>query len=64
MLGSGVVTKDAHVRGARGAALLGVNGKIHRIAAGIHGMDMLIAIDDVVTEPERVHVKSHGIHPS
>ena len=64
MLGSGVVTKDAHVRGARSTALLGINGKIHRIAAGIHGMDMLIAIDDVVAEPERVNVKSHGIYPS
>ena len=64
MLGSGIVAKDAHVRGARSTALLGIDGKIHRIAAGIHGMDMLIAIDDVVTKPERVNVKSHGIYPS
>ena len=64
MLGSGVVTKDAHICRALSAALLGVNGKIHRIAAGIHGMDMLITVDDVVTEPECFNVKCHGIYPS
>jgi len=63
MLGSGVIAKNAHVCGACGTAFLGINGEVHRIAAGIHGVDMLVAIDDVVAKSERVNVKCHGLCP-
>ena len=63
MLGSGVIAKNTHVCRACGTAFLGINGKVHRIAARIHGMDMLIAIDDVVAKSERVNVKCHGLCP-
>ena len=61
MLGSGIIAKNAHVCGACGTAFLGINGEVHRIAAGIHGVDMLVAIDDVVAKSERVNVKCHGL---
>ena len=63
MLCSGVIAKNAHVCGACGTAFLGINGEVHRIAARIHGMDMLVAIDDVVAKSERVNVKCHGLCP-
>ena len=63
MLGSGVIAKNAHVCRACGTAFLGINGEVHRIAAGIHGVDMLVAIDDVVAKSERVNVKCHGLCP-
>lgn len=42
--------KNAHVCGACGTAFLGIHGEVHRIAARIHGVDMLVAIDDVVAK--------------
>ena len=64
MLGSGVIAKNAHVCGACGTAFLGINGEVHRVATRIHGVDMLVAIDDVVAKSERVNVKCHGLCPS
>ena len=63
MLSSSIITKDAHIRGARGSAFLGIYGKVHRIATRIHCVNMLIAVDDVVAKSQCAYVKRHDAAP-
>ena len=54
-------SEDSHVSAAVDAELLGEDGEVHRIAAGVHGLDVLVLIDDIVSKAEHAYrIGCHG----
>jgi hypothetical protein len=64
MLGLLVGAEDAHIGAALGAQLFGKHREIHRVATGIHGLDVLIFIDYVVAKTQNTDlIASHRAFP-
>ena len=55
MLRFDIGTKDAHVGTAFDAQLLGEDSEVHRVAAGIHGLDVLVFINNVVSKSKHAN---------
>ena len=54
-----VRAEDAHVGAALGPQLFGEHGKVHRVAAGVHGFDVLVFVHDIVAKAQDLHLICH-----